>query len=101
MWEETIKPPNIATSDSSGLSDKSPSRVANQTTQRDLVSPFLCTLDAESKDNDDEDPLYFPPSTSVRPKIRPKRSNPPLPKSREVVVGLPAPSNGVSAEKGR
>ena len=98
---ETSKPPNIATSDSAGLSNRSPSRVANQTTQRDQVSPFLCTSDAESEDNDDEDPLYFPPSLSVRPKNRPRRSNPPLPKSREVVVGLPAPSNGVSAEKDR
>ena len=98
---ERNKPPNVAASDPAGVSDKSPSRVANQSSQRDLVSPSNSTSDAESEDNDDEDPLYFPPSSSVRPKNRPRRSNPPLPKSREVVVGLPAPSNGVSAEKGR
>ena len=98
---EISKLPNIATSDSAGLSDRSPSRVANQTTQRDRVFPFLCTSDAESEDNDDEDPLYFPPSSSVRPKNRPWSSNQTLQKSMEVVAGLPAPLNGLSAEEGR
>ena len=65
------KPPTIATYDSAGLSDRSPSRVANQTTRRDLVSPSYFTSDSESENNYDEDPLYFPPSSSVRPKNRP------------------------------
>ena len=98
---ERIKPPNVTASLPASVSDRSPSRVANQSSQRDLVSPSNSTSDAESEDNDDEDPLYFPPSSSVGPKNRPRRSNPPLPKSREVVVGLPAPANGVSAEEGR
>ena len=89
---ETSNTPKVTASLPAGVSDNSPSRVANQSSQRDLVSPSNSTSDAESDDdNNDEDPLYFPPYSTVRPKIRPRRSNPPLPKTREVVVGLPAP----------
>ena len=88
---ETSNTPKVTASLPAGVSDKSPSRVANQPSRRDLVSPSNFTSDAESDDTNNEDPPYFPPSSAVRPKNRPRRSNPPLPKSREVVVGLPAP----------
>ena len=57
---------------------------------RDLVSPFLFTSDEESSEDEYEDPSFLPPSTPERPQGRSRKTNPPLPKSREVVLGLPA-----------
>jgi hypothetical protein len=60
------------------------------------VSPFIFT--SSDEDDDENDALYNPPSTPEKPQSsRPKRpsrarkSNPPLPKTREVVIGLPCP----------
>ena len=68
----------------------------NHTSRGDLVSPFLFTSDEESSKDEDEDPSFIPPSTPERPQSRPRRSNPPLPYKREVVMGLPASQSGVS-----
>ena len=60
----------------------------------ELVSPFLCTS------SDEDEPQNNPPSTPERPQSsrpRPKTSsmtrkaNPPLPKERKIVLGLPCP----------
>ena len=60
------------------------------------VSPFIFT--SSDEDDDETDALYNPSSTPEKPQSsRPKRpsrarkSNPPLPKTREVVIGLPCP----------
>jgi hypothetical protein len=60
------------------------------------VSPFICT--SSDEDDDENDALYNPPATPEKPQSsRPRRpsrarkSNPPLPKTREVVIGLPCP----------
>ena len=65
-----------------------------QSPPRELVSPFIWT----SSDEDEDDDLYHPPSTPERPQSsrprplsRPRKSNPPLPEAREVVIGLPCP----------
>ena len=61
-----------------------------------LVSPFLYTS------SDEDEPPNNPPSTPERPQCsrpRPKTSsktrkeNPPLPKERKIVLGLPCPRN--------
>ena len=65
-----------------------------------LQSPFIYT----SSDEDEEEPESIPPSTPERPQslrprpqpspglsLGPKKQNPPLPKDREVVLGLPCP----------
>ena len=54
----------------------------------ELVSPFLCTSDEESSDSFDEDPSFDLPSTPERPQSRPRRTNPPIPKSQDVVIGV-------------
>ena len=60
----------------------------------ELVSPFICTS------SDEDEPQNNPPSTPERPQSsrpRPKpssrtrKANPPLPKERKVVLGLPCP----------
>ena len=63
-------------------------------------SPFIYT----SSDEDEEEPSSNPPSTPERPQssrprpqpspglsLGPTKQNPPLPKDREVVLGLPCP----------
>ena len=61
-----------------------------------LVSPFIYTS------SDEDEPPSIPPSTPERPQssrtrpslglsLGPKKRNPPLPKDREVVIGLPCP----------
>ena len=63
-------------------------------------SPFIYT----SSDEDEEEPPSIPPSTPERPQssrpkpqpspgltLGPTKRNPPLPKDREVVLGLPCP----------
>lgn len=64
--------------------------------ERELVSPFLCTSDEESSEDDYDDPSFMPPSTPERPQTRPRMSNPQLPYKREVVLGLPSSQSGVS-----
>ena len=63
---------------------------------REYVSHFLFTSDEESSEDEDEDPSFIPPSTPERSQPRPRKSNPSLPKSREVVIGLPTPGSGAS-----
>jgi hypothetical protein len=67
-----------------------------QPSPRELVSPFIYT--SSDEDEDENDALYMPPSTPERPQSsyprrpsRPRKLNPPLPKTREVVIGLPCP----------
>ena len=95
---ESSKPPIPAESDSTDdvrpLTDYFPSG-------RELVSPFVFTSDEESSEDEYGDPTFVPPSTPERPQTRPGRSNPQHPKDREVVIGLPAMKNGVSAEGSR
>lgn len=82
-------PMSVALSES--LEDPNP-WIPIQPPLRELISPFLCT-------SSDEDELQSnPPSTPERPQAsrprpptRTRRSNPPLPKLREVVIGLPCP----------
>ena len=88
----SIRGPNPARSSESS-EDPNP-WIPYQPPPRELVSPFICT----SSDEDEGDNLYNPPSTSERPlsshprpPSRPRRSNPPLPRAREVVIGLPCP----------
>jgi hypothetical protein len=64
--------------------------------ERQYVSPFIWTSDEESLEDEDEDPSFIPPSTPERSQPRPRKSNPSLPKSRDVVIGLPAPGSGAS-----
>ena len=97
---ETSKPPTLAASDSSDSSAESEALVTSPVLHRDLVSPFLFTSDEESSEDEDEDPPFVPPSPPERPQSRSRRSNPPLPKSCEVGVGLPAPGHGVSHQRG-
>ena len=64
--------------------------------ERQYVSPFVFTSDEESSEDEDEDPSFLPPSTPERSQPRPRKSNPSLPTSRDVVLGLPAPGSGAS-----
>ena len=58
--------------------------------------PLLSSSDDDSSENENEDPTFVPPSIHKRSQSRPRKSNPSLPKSREVVIGLPAPGSGAS-----
>ena len=95
---ESSKPPNPADSVST---DDSPPWIGYPPSDRELVSPFLFTSDEESSEDEYGDPTFLPPSTPERPQNRPTRSNPQQSKDREVVLGLSAMKNGVSAEEGR
>jgi hypothetical protein len=64
--------------------------------ERQYVSPFIFTSDEEYSEDEDEDPLFIPPSTPERSQPRPRKFNASLPTSREVVLGLPAPGSGAS-----
>lgn len=64
--------------------------------ERQYVSPFICTSDEDSSEDEDEDPSFLPPSTPETPQPRPRKRNPSLPTSRGVVLGLPAPGSGSS-----
>jgi hypothetical protein len=64
--------------------------------ERQYVSPFVFTSDEESSEVEDEDPSFIPPSTPERSQPRPRKSNPSIPTSRDVVIGLPAPGSGAS-----
>jgi hypothetical protein len=64
--------------------------------KRQLVSPFIFTSDEDSSEDEDEDPTFLPPSTPERSQPRPRKRNPSLPTSRDVVLGLPAPESGPS-----
>ena len=62
--------------------------------ERQYVSPFAFTSDEDSSEDEDEDPTFLPPSTPERSHPRPRKRNPSLPTSRDVVLGLPAPESG-------
>jgi hypothetical protein len=64
--------------------------------EKELVSPFIFTFDKDSLEDEDEDPTFLPPSTPERSQPRPRKRNPFLPTSRNVVLGLPAPGPGLS-----
>jgi hypothetical protein len=64
--------------------------------ERQLVSPFIFTSDEDSSEDEDEDPTFLPPSTPERSQPRPRKRNPSLPTSQNVVLGLPAPKSGHS-----
>ena len=81
-----------ASEDPSWIPDWPPSPVHRH------VSPFIYTS------SDEDDPPYNPPAIPERPQssrtrprpalgpsLEPKKRNPPLPKDREVVLGLPCP----------
>jgi hypothetical protein len=72
-----------------------PSHVPNPA-ERQNVSPFAFTSDEDSSEDEDEDPSFLPPSTPERSQPRPRKRNPSLPTSRDVVLGLPAPEAGAS-----
>lgn len=85
-------------SGSSGSSEDPNPWIPYQPPPHEIVSPFIWT----SSDEEEDDELYQPPSTPERPQSsrprppprpppRPRRSNPPLPEAREVVIGLPFP----------
>jgi hypothetical protein len=57
---------------------------------------FVFTSDEESSEYEDEDLTFIPHSTPERSQPRPRKSNPSLPTSREVVIGLPASGSGAS-----
>jgi hypothetical protein len=91
---EASRAPNPAVSSESS-EDPNP-WIPYQPPLRELVSPFIYT--SSDEDEDENDALYIPPSTPERPQSpcprrpsRPRKSNPPLPKTREVVIGLPCP----------
>ena len=99
LWEgESSKAPIPADSDST---DDVHPWIGYPPSDRELVSHFLFTSDEESSEDEYGDPTFLPPSTPKRPQNRPRRSNPQHPKDREVVLGLTARKNGVSAEEGR
>ena len=64
--------------------------------ERQLVSPFIFTSDEDSSENEDKDPTFLPPSTPERSQPRPRKRNPSLPSSRNVVLDLPSPGPGLS-----
>jgi hypothetical protein len=64
--------------------------------ERQYVSPFIFTSDEDSSEDEDEGPSFLPPSTPERSQPRPRKRNPSLPTSRDVVLGLPAPESGAS-----
>ena len=72
-----------------------PSHVPNPA-ERQYVSPFTFTSDEDSSEDEDEDPTFLPPSTPERSQPRPRKRNPYLLTSRDVVLGRPAPEAGAS-----
>jgi hypothetical protein len=72
-----------------------PSHIPNPA-KRQYISPFIFTSDEDSSDDEDEDPSFLPPSTPERSQPRPRKRNPSLPTSQNVVLGLPAPESGSS-----
>ena len=79
---------------SSESSEDSNPWIPYQPPPREIVSPFICTSSDEDEDEDLYNPLSTPErpqSSRLRPPSRPRRSNPPLPRAREVVIGLPCP----------
>ena len=84
------------TSAASYFSDDTPFLPLYTLLDKELVSPFLCTSDEESSDDEDKDPPFFPSSTLERSQSRSRMTKKPIPKSRELVVGDPAPKTGVS-----
>jgi hypothetical protein len=71
-----------------------PSHVPN-TAERELVSPFICTSDEESSEEENEDPTFLPPSTPERSQPRSSKRDPSLPTSPNLVLDLPAPEPGL------
>jgi hypothetical protein len=61
---------------------------------RELVSPFICTSDEESSE-EDEEPIFHPPSTPERSQPRSSKRDPSLPTSLNMVSDLPAPEPGL------
>ena len=94
-------PSHVHSPTASDFSDDVRPWIGYPSSHKDLVSPFLCTSDEESSEDEYGDPIFAPPSTPERPQSRPRRSNPQLPKTREVVVGLPASQSGVSHQGSR
>ena len=84
---EPSQTPIPADSDSA---DDSDSWIGYPPSDREQVSPFLFTSEDESSEDEYEDPSYLPPSTPERPQPRSRKSNLSLPRSREVVLGLPS-----------
>lgn len=64
--------------------------------ERELVSPFIFTSDEDSSEDEDKDPTFLHPSTPERSQPRPRKRNPSLPTSRNMVLDLPAPGPGLS-----
>lgn len=62
--------------------------------ERELVSPFICTSDEESSE-EDEEPTFLPPSTPERSQPRSSKRDPSLPTSPSLVLDLPAPEPGL------
>jgi hypothetical protein len=62
--------------------------------ERDLVSPFICTSDEESSE-EDEEPTFLPPSTPERSQPRSSKRDSSLPTSSNLVLDLPAPEPGL------
>jgi hypothetical protein len=57
-----------------------------------LVSPFICTsLDEDEPQNNPPATPERPQSSRPRPAPGTRKTNPPLPKEREVILGLPCP----------
>ena len=71
-----------------------PSHVPNPA-ERELVSPFICTSDEESSEEENEDPTFLPPSTPERSQPRSNKRDPSLPTSPDLVLDLPAPEPGL------
>jgi hypothetical protein len=61
---------------------------------RELVSPFICTSDEESSE-EDEEPTFLPPSTPERSQPRSSKRDPSLSTSSNLVMDLPAPEPGL------
>jgi hypothetical protein len=61
---------------------------------RELVSPFICTSDEESSE-EDEEPTFHPPSTPERSQPRISKRDPSLPTSSTLMINLPAPEPGL------
>ena len=75
-----------------------PSHVPNPA-ERELVSPFICTSDEESSDEENEDPIFLPPSTPERSQPRSSKRDPSLPTSPDLVVDLPALEPGLQHQE--
>ena len=74
---------------------KGESSHASNPSERELVSPFICTSDEESSEEENDDLTFLPPFTPERSQPRSSKRDPSLPKSPNMVLDHPAPEPGL------